>query len=347
MTPGAPRERSHSEWAAGETAPSRRWGVGRKRRYRWRKTGRRWEWQGPWEAGRREPGESAWWGALKPGGEAQAGQVLPQPGEPSSPGWHLLHPSFPAQPRKADRPPNRGSLRSRWLSPSEITLARSHPGSVRCGEVVPHLIRGAAKTRLGSRAFRCSGLAPRPVAPGKGGCRADVTKGSSFALAACATPSNAPIPLTSRGPWAGIRLNVGIGDATLWVGTCPRRRWQIPLATYGACVQAAAETQLSHPWSCRCAMGREAGRRGASPESTSALHGQMLSLRDLGRASRWKESWGWKQRVPQARVSFRAGGRIFPLRSSAGFQATVLRGHCNPSGKTLRHAGPPPANPGR
>lgn len=113
VTPGAPREQSHSEWAAGETAPSRRGGVGRKQRYRWRKTGRRWEWQGLWEAGRREPSESAWWGALKPGGEAQAGQVLPQPGEPSSPSWHLLHPSFPAQPRKADRPPNRGSLRSR------------------------------------------------------------------------------------------------------------------------------------------------------------------------------------------------------------------------------------------
>lgn len=77
-------------------------GSGKKRRYRWRKTGRRWEWQGPWEAGRQEPGESAWWGALKFGREAQAGQVLPQPGEPSSPGWHPLHPSFPAQPRKAD-----------------------------------------------------------------------------------------------------------------------------------------------------------------------------------------------------------------------------------------------------
>lgn len=94
---GAPWEQSHSEWAAGETVLSRLRRVGRKWSYRSRKTGRRREWQGPWEAGRREPGESARWGALKAGREAQAGQVLPQPGEPSPPGWHLLHPSLLSQ----------------------------------------------------------------------------------------------------------------------------------------------------------------------------------------------------------------------------------------------------------
>lgn len=73
----APRKQSHSEWAARETALSRLGRVGRKWSYRSRKTGRRREWQGTWEAGRQEPGESAWWGALKRGGEAQAWQVLP------------------------------------------------------------------------------------------------------------------------------------------------------------------------------------------------------------------------------------------------------------------------------
>lgn len=38
-----------------------------------------------------------WWGALKRGREAQAGQVLPQPGEPSPPSWHLFHPSLLSQ----------------------------------------------------------------------------------------------------------------------------------------------------------------------------------------------------------------------------------------------------------
>lgn len=166
VTPGAPRERSRSEWAAGETAPSRRGGVGRKQRYRWRKTGRRWEWQGPWEAGRREPGESAWWGALKPGGEAQARQVLPQPGEPSSPGWHLLHPPLPCSAKESSSPSKPGQLVEPLLSLSEITLAWSHPGSIRCGEVVPHLTMGAAKTRLGSGDFQSSGLAPWPAAQG-------------------------------------------------------------------------------------------------------------------------------------------------------------------------------------
>lgn len=71
--------------------------AGRKWSHRSRKTGRRREWQGPWEAGRQEPGESAWWGALKRGSEAQAGQVLPQPGEASPPSWHLLHPSLLSQ----------------------------------------------------------------------------------------------------------------------------------------------------------------------------------------------------------------------------------------------------------
>lgn len=71
--------------------------VGRKRSHRWGKTGRRREWQGPWEAGRQERGESARWAALKGGSEAQAGQVLPQPGEASPPSWHLLHPSLLSQ----------------------------------------------------------------------------------------------------------------------------------------------------------------------------------------------------------------------------------------------------------
>lgn len=97
VMPGAPRKQSHREWAAGEAALSRLGRVGRKWSCRSRKTGRRREWQGPWEAGRQERGESAWWGALKGGREAQAGQVLPQPGEPSPPGWHLLHPSLLTQ----------------------------------------------------------------------------------------------------------------------------------------------------------------------------------------------------------------------------------------------------------
>lgn len=224
VMPGFLREQSHSKWVARETVPSWWRGVGRKQRYRRRKTGRRWEWQKTWEAGRRQPSESAWWGALKPGREAQAGQVLPQPGEPSSPGWHLVHAPSMLKGRKAkeSRSHSRlGQVVKPLLSPSEIKLAQSHPNSIQCSELVSHLTRGAIKIRLGGRAFQWLGFAPW-LAAQRGCCT-----GSSFALAACATPSNGHTPLNSGELWADIHPDAGTGDARLWVGTCPQRQWQL------------------------------------------------------------------------------------------------------------------------
>lgn len=52
-----------------------------------------------------------------------------------------------------------------------------------------------------------------------------------------------------------------------------------------------------------------AGRGGGEhPPRARWLFTGRCELRDQGQTSRWKGTWGWKQHVPQVRVSFRAGG---------------------------------------
>lgn len=76
-------------------------------------------------------------------------------------------------------------------------------------------------------------------------------------------------------------------------GNLPSETGAAPRARHGVCVQAAAETRLSHP---RC-RGRamELGQDQSISGSTSALHRQMLSCST--QKTRWKESRDWKPHV--------------------------------------------------
>lgn len=122
-----------------------------------------------------------------------------------------------------------------------------------------------------------------PTASGTGGVLHSRDQGSSFALAACAAPSDAHIPPHRRGTGGQYSPKCWHWRCHTLGGNMPSEAMATPPATHGVCVQAAAETQLSHPWCCRCAMGRGAGWRGASRRSTSALHRQMLSCEAEGR----------------------------------------------------------------
>lgn len=104
-------------------------------------------------------------------------------------------------------------------------------------------------------------------------------------------------------------------------GNLPSETRAAPRARHGVCVQAAAETRLSHP---RC-RGRamELGQDRSISGSISALHRQMLSR--SAQTTRWKESRDWKPRVSSMcpRRKFRPEQEIWCF--SVGFQDSPQR----------------------
>lgn len=153
-------------------------------------------------------------------------------------------------------------------------LAWSHSGSCRCGEVFPHLSRRAAKTWLGSRAFQWPGLAPELAAQRVTGAVALLCQ--PLPAQQCSHP---PDLRGTAGQYSRKRRALG--------GNVPPETRAAPRARHGVCVQAAAETRLSHPRCRGRAMERGPGRTGASPGAP-----RLFTDRDAERPHRDKRVEG-------------------------------------------------------
>lgn len=171
-------------------------------------------------------------------------------------------------------------------------------------------------------------------------------QGSGFALAACATPSNAhppaPRPPADRGPVFAQTLALEM----------PCIGWEPALGGNGnpsssvQCVRAGGcRNPAESPLVLQVCDGAQGGAGGAPPESTSSLHRLMLGCETKGRCPVGRKVGAGNNVCPRRGFFLEQGDFSSVLHcglSSCG-PYTDLR---DPFGKTQRHFGPPLANPG-